>query len=69
LNKKLIDRINHLARLKKAKGLTIEEQAEQDALRKVYLKEFREGVETALDQVYVQNKDGKYEKLRKKDQD
>ena len=69
MDKELINRINHLARKKKEIGLTGEEQAEQQALRKAYLRQFREGMEAVLDQVFIQNEDGEYEKLRKKDQE
>ncbi len=68
MGSELIDRLNFLARKKKAGGLTGEEQAEQEALRQTYLRQFREGMEAVLDQVLIQNKDGEYEKLRKKDQ-
>mgnify|MGYP000861734097 CR=1 FL=1 len=69
MDKELIDRINYLARKKKESGLTGEEQAEQHALRKVYLGQFRGGIEAVLDRVFIQNEDGEYEKLRKKDQE
>ena len=41
MEKEKIERINELARKRKATGLTAEEQAEQDALRKEYLNEYR----------------------------
>ena len=41
MDKKQIDRINELARKKKAEGLTEAEAAEQAALRKQYIDEWR----------------------------
>ena len=38
-------------------------------LRREYLSDFREGFKQQLDQVYVQQDDGSYEKLKKKDAD
>ena len=67
MDRELIDRINQLARKKKAEGLTDVETAEQADLRSRYLKEFRAGMEGLLDQVLIQGEDGTYEKLRKKD--
>ena len=37
MDSELIKRINELARLKKEKGLTPQQQLEQDRLRKLYL--------------------------------
>ncbi len=61
-----IDRINALARKKKAEGLTAEEQLEQDALRREYLDEMRNSVRITLDRVYIEQEDGSYQKLRQK---
>lgn len=66
MTKEQIERINALARKKKAKGLTEEEAAEQAALRQQYLKEFRESFQSQLESIYIENEDGQYEKLRKK---
>ncbi len=66
MEKHEIDRINALARKKKAEGLTEEESLEQAALRKKYLAEFRAGDQNTLDRVYVQQEDGSYKKLEKK---
>lgn len=66
MDKKLMDRINELARKKKAEGLTEEELAEQAALRAEYLFEFRKGMEATLEQIWLENEDGVYEKLQKK---
>jgi len=66
LQKELIERMNALARKRKAEGLTEAETAEQAELRRRYLKAFREGMEAQLDQVWLEQEDGSYEKLRKK---
>ena len=67
MEKRLVDRINQLARKQKAEGLTGEELAEQASLRKDYLKDFRAGMENTMDQIWIQNEDGVYEKLQKKE--
>lgn len=66
MEKAQIDRINELARKLKAEGLTPEEMQERDALRKQYIEEFRASLRGTLDQVYIQQEDGSYKKLEKK---
>ena len=66
MKKSDIDRINELARKKKTVGLTEGEAEEQQALRRKYIDEFKESLRATLDQVYIQQEDGGYEKLRKK---
>ena len=61
-----IERINQLARKKKVEGLTAEEAAEQEALRREYITEYRAQVQAMLDQVVVEEKDGTRHPLRKK---
>ena len=61
-----IERINELARKKKAEGLTEEETKEQAALRAQYLKEFRANMEATLQAVRVEQADGTYKPLEKK---
>ncbi len=51
LKKEKIDRINHLARKAKGEGLTEEEKAEQQQLRKEYIEKFREHFRGHLDRV------------------
>ena len=66
LEEKLL-RINELA--KKAKtpeGLTDEEKAEQQQLRKEYIAEWRQGVTQVLDNTYVMDEHGNKRKLEKK---
>ena len=67
MTKEQLKRINALARKKKAEGLTEEEIAEQQALRQQYIKEVRESFQSQLDCVYIENEDGQYEKLKKKE--
>ncbi len=67
MTKEQLERINALARKKKAEGLTEEEIAEQQALRQQYIKEVRESFQSQLDCVYIENEDGQYEKLKKKE--
>ena len=66
MDKKQIDRINELARKKKAEGLTEAEAVEQAALRKQYIDEWRENMRAMLDGVVIQRPDGTTEKLQKK---
>ena len=66
MDKKQIDRINELARKKKAEGLTDAETSEQDALRKQYIAEWRENMRAMLDGVVIQRPDGTTEPLKKK---
>ena len=65
--KKKIDRINELARKKKAGGLTPEEAAEQAELRREYLAEYRENMKQILDGIMIQEKDGTKHPLKQKD--
>ncbi len=66
MDKAQIERINELARKKKAEGLTEEEAAEQAALRAQYLREFRANMEATLQAVRVEQEDGSYKPLEKK---
>lgn len=61
-----IDRINELARKKKAEGLTDAEIAEQAELRKEYLAAIRASVVSSLDSTVIQYPDGSQKKLSKK---
>ena len=67
MDKKQIDRINELARKKKAEGLTEAEAAEQASLRKQYIDKWRENTRAMLDGVVIQRPDGTQEPLKKKD--
>ena len=62
-----LQRINELAHIAKQRGLTAEEIAERDVLRKEYIAEWREGFRQVLDNTYIQTPDGKKHKLQRKD--
>ena len=62
-----LQRINELAHIAKQRGLTAEEIAERDVLRKEYIAEWREGARQVLDHTYIQTPDGKKHKLQRKD--
>lgn len=58
MDKKMLDRINELAKKKKKQGLTEAEQKEQKELYKIYLSEIRTQFNATLDNVSVEEKDG-----------
>lgn len=58
MDKKMLNRINELAKKKKAEGLTPEELSEQKQLYKIYLGEIREQFNATLDNVSVEEADG-----------
>lgn len=66
MDKKQIERINELARKKKAEGLAEAELAEQAALRQQYITEWRENTRAMLDGIVIQRPDGTQEPLKKK---
>ena len=61
-----LDRINELARLSKERALTPEERAEQAALRKEYVAEWRQGAIQVLENTYIVDEHGVKHKLPKK---
>ncbi len=63
---KKLDRINELARLKKERELTEEELAEQAALRKEYIAEWRRSTIDLLENTYVVDEKGNKTPLAKK---
>ena len=63
---RMIERINALAKKAKQEGMTPEETAERDQLRKAYLAAVRANVIGQLDRVYFVDADGNEEKLKKK---
>lgn len=63
------ERVQHmlaLGRKKREGGLSDEETLELDALRREYLRDFREGFQQQLDHVYIEQDDGTYRKLDKR---
>ena len=50
---KRLQRINELAHKAKAEGLTDEEKAERDVLRKEYLADFRKRVRSQIERIEV----------------
>ena len=56
MDEELQQRINELARKKKAKGLTSEEQAEQTRLYRMYIDELKEQLKCALDKAGIEPK-------------
>ncbi len=61
-----INRINELARKHKAEGLTKEELAERETLRREYIDSFKESLRGHLENTYIMDGQGKKTKLRKK---
>lgn len=61
-----IDRINELARKAKTQGLTAEELAERDALRREYIDAVTGNLRRELDNTYVVDKFGRKRKLQPK---
>ena len=61
-----IDRINELARKAKTpEGLTPEELAERDVLRREYIDSYKRSLIGHLDNTYIQYPDGSKKKLEK----
>ena len=65
MEQKKIDRINALARKAKAEGLTPEEIAERDVLRREYIDSYKRSLVAQLDNTYIQYPDGSKRKLEK----
>lgn len=61
-----IDRINALARKSKAEGLTEEEKAEQQKLRRAYIDSFKESLTAQLDNTYIIDETGHKKKVERK---
>lgn len=59
ITKELIDRINELARKQKTCGLTAEEKAEQEKLRRIYINCIKSRVKDTLDCVKFEEEEGK----------
>ena len=65
-DQKKLDRINFLAKKNKEEGLTKEELAEREVLRKEYLENFRAHFKSRLENVKVVHTQDEYEELMKK---
>ena len=63
---KVIARINELAKKAKTDGLTSEEIAERDKLRRIYIDSVKASLTGHLDNTYIVRPDGTKEKLQKK---
>ena len=61
-----IDRINALARKANAEGLTPEETAERDALRREYIESVTGNLRAQLDNTVIQHPNGRRTPLKKK---
>ena len=61
-----IDRINELAKKKKAGTLTAEEAAERAVLRRAYIDSVVGNLKGQLDNTYIMRPDGSKEKLSQK---
>ena len=63
-----VDRINQLARKKKAEGLTQDELAEQAILRREYIESFKQSLVSQLENTYIVEPDGTKRKVKPKDE-
>ena len=64
----VIKRINELAAKAKADGLTQEELAERDKLRRIYINSYKASLTGQLDNTYIVSPDGTKRKLQKKEE-
>ena len=62
----VITRINVLAKKVKTEGLTAEETAERDHLRRIYIDSVKANLVGQLDNTYVLQPDGTKKKLKRK---
>ena len=62
----VIARINELAAKNKAEGLTAEELAERDKLRRIYIDSVTGNLKISLDNTYIVHPDGTKVKVTKK---
>lgn len=62
-----INRINELARKAKTEGLTAEETAERDNLRRVYIDAMKASLVGQLENTYLVDEKGNKTKLTRKD--
>ncbi len=62
----IIARINALAKKAKTEGLTAEETAERDKLRRIYIDSVKANLTGQLDNTYILRPDGSKTKLQKR---
>ena len=62
----IIARINALAKKAKSEGLTAEETAERDKLRRIYIDSVKANLTGQLDNTYILRPDGSKTKLQEK---
>ena len=62
----VIARINELARKAKAEGLTEEELAERDKLRRIYIDSVKANLVGSLENTYIVQSDGSKKKVTRK---
>lgn len=62
----VIARINALAKKAKSEGLTAEETAERDKLRRIYIDSVKANLTGQLDNTYILRPDGSKTKLQNK---
>lgn len=67
MEQKKIDRINELARKAKTVGLTDEELAERDVLRREYIDSYKASLIGQLENTYIVQPDGTKKKVTRKD--
>ena len=68
MTKEKIDRINFLARKKKAEGLTEAELQEQAILRREYIESYKQSLISQLENTYIVEPDGSKRKVTRKDE-
>lgn len=61
-----IDRINELARKNRTQGLTAEEEAEREALRREYVDAVKADLRACLENTYLVDARGRKTKLKRK---
>lgn len=67
MNEEMIRRINELAaKAKTPEGLTAEEMQEREALRKEYIRAFRENLRSQLERIDIENEDGSVTSVRER---
>ena len=64
--KDVIARINELAAKNKAQGLTDEELAERDKLRRIYIDSYKQNLVAQLENTYIVQPDGTKVKVKHK---